>query len=102
MNLEPGIDRLNKRDDPDVLDDGGVNATIDRFTEEQQRLLELGGLDERVESEIDSHTAGMRKPARCLQLVESQLCSFIPRVEPLGAEVYGVSAIGDSGPHRLE
>ena len=102
MNLEARIHALNQANDSYVLNDCRVDSAIDRYAQKSQSLFELGRLDERIECEIDAHTARMREPARSLELVQAELRSFVARIEALGAEVHRVGAIGDGSAHRVE
>ena len=73
-----------------------------RVAEERERVGELARLDEHVEREVDAHAARVRERARLLELVERELRAFVARVEPLGAEVDGVGAVGDGGADGVE
>ena len=64
--------------------------------------MELGRLDECVESQIDARAATMRDTAGGGELIESQLRAFIPRIEFFGAQIHGVGAVRDRGAHRIE
>ena len=67
-----------------------------------ERVDELGRLDEDVEREVDAPTALVRDAAGLAELVERELRAFVARVEPRGAEVDGVGAVGDGGANGVE
>ena len=75
---------------------------IDRVAEEQQRVDELGGLDEDVEREVDAAAALVRDATRFAELLERELRAFVARVEAGCAHVDRVGAIGDGGADGVE
>ena len=102
MQLERGVDALDQPDDADVLDDGCVDSAIDGAAEESQRIAKLGGLEEDVEGEVNPAPALVSDPARLLHFVHRQLRALVPGVEPLGAKIDRVGAIGDGSADGVE
>jgi hypothetical protein len=102
MQLEPGIDPLDQANESDVLDDGRVYAAIDRLAEQEERVDELVRLEERVEGEVDARSPAVRDAAGRCELIERELGTLIPSVEPFCPEIHGVRAIGDGSADRVE
>ena len=67
-----------------------------------ERIRQLGRLDQRVEREVDARAARVREAARLVELLERELRAIVARIEPLGAQIDGVGAIGDRGPRGIE
>ena len=64
VDLEVGIESLNQANEPEILDDDGVDSPIDGLTEKHERVDQLGGFDEDVEREIDPAPAFVRDRGR--------------------------------------
>jgi hypothetical protein len=102
VNLEAGIDLLDETDHADVLNDRGVDSSVYGVAKEGQRGLQLARLDQGVDRQLDTNAAGVREPARSLQLIERELRPLVAGIVSLRAEVYRVCAVGDCGPHGIE
>jgi hypothetical protein len=59
-------------------------------------------LYEGVQREVDTDPALVSEAARLSELVERELCTLIPGVESLGAEVDRISAVGYGGANGVE
>ena len=102
MDFEVGIDRLDQPHKADVLHDRRVDAEIDRIAEEQQRVDELGRLDEDVEREVDPSAAFVGDAAGLAELIQGELRALVARVEARRSHVDGVGAIRDRGANGIE
>ena len=95
VDLEAGIHLLNQAHDSDVLDYCRIDAPIDCLSQELQRVLELSRFNKRVESEVDPNATGMGNSTRRFELIQCELRAFVPSVESLRSQVYGIGAVRD-------
>ena len=102
VDLERRIHTLDEADQPDILDDRGIDAAVDALAEIDQRVVQLARLDQDIEREVDPRPALVGHKARLLEFVERELGAFIPRVEVRGTTIDGVGAVGDGRPHGIE
>jgi hypothetical protein len=102
VNLEIGEQLLDEADQPEVLHDYRVDAAVHRFAEQHECVDELAGFDQDVEREIQASTARMRDATCLTEFVEGQMGAFVAGVEPRGAQVDRVRAIGHGCAHGVE
>jgi hypothetical protein len=95
VDLELRVHPTDELHESDVLDDGSVDAMIDRVAEQLQRRHQLVRLHEGVEREVHPPTALVSESARLPYLAHRQLRSLIAGIEPLRAEVHCVGAVRD-------
>jgi hypothetical protein len=95
VNLEAGVNGLDQPHDPDVLYYRCVDPPVYGLAEKVKSIGQLPGFDEGVEREVYANSPGVRQATRSLELVEGKLRTFIARIEPFGAEVYGIGPVRD-------
>ena len=102
VDLEPGIHAPDQAHEADILHDHRVYSAVDALAQQRERVVELRGLDERVERQVHARAARVREAARLVELLEGELRAIVARIESLGAEVDGVGAVGDCCPCGIE
>ena len=102
VGLEVGVGRLDEPHGAEVLHDGGIDAAVDAVAEVEQRVPQLGGLEQDVEREVDARPAGVGEAAGLLELVEGELRPVVAGVEALGAEVDGIRPVREGGAGGVE
>ena len=103
MHLEARIRLLDQANEPNILHNGGVHTAIDRLAEKDERVRQLGWLEENVERQVNAPAALVRQAAGFANFVERELRPFVARVEALAPQVDGIGAIGErraNGIHR--
>ena len=102
VDLELRVDALDEPDQADVLDDGCVDAAIDRLAQELEGIGQLGRLYEDVEGEVDPPLPRVGDATGLLHLVQAELGALVAGVVARGAEVDGVGAVCHGGAHGVE
>ena len=102
VDLEARIDPLDEANRAEVLHQHRIDAAIHAGAEVEQRIPQLGWLEEHVESEIDARTARVREAAGVPEVVERQLRPVVARIEPFDAEIDRIGTIRDGGPDCVE
>ena len=102
VDLEAGIDALDEANEPDVLNDGRVDAAIDAGAEVRERVLQFTRLEEDVEREVDACAVSVGDEAGLFELVERKLRALVAGVELLDTEVNGVGSVRDGGADGVE
>ena len=102
VNLEAGIDDLDQADEADILHDGGVDAAVDRFTKEDERLGELTRFQQDVQREVDAAAALVREPAGFGDLIQRELRAFVAGIEAIRAQIDGIGTVGEGGAHGVK
>jgi hypothetical protein len=102
VNLEARVQQPNQSNQPNVLHNHGVDATINRFTKKLEGIGKLVTLYEHIESEINPARARVSQRSCFRELIQGELGTLVSGIESLNAEINRVGAIRDSGSYGIE
>src|SRR5690606_38008639 len=102
MYLQIGIQQADEPHQPEILNDHGVDTEVHRITEKDQRIAQLGRLQEDVQGEIDPPAALVGQATGLADLLQRKLSSLVSRVVSLCTEIDRICAVGECGAYRLE